>query len=172
MLCEHCGTRRAEIHLVNVVNGERHVQHLCRECAGEYFKIDDATNLMRMSFLVEGLMGIDQAFRDLVMPALRSAYAHKKENRRVCPHCGGVLPDSMFERKDDETAPVENAAPAAEEGIMTAEEEMFSLERKMREAVKAEDYETAAKLRDRMAELKNTDIKNADINEANGEHNV
>ena len=36
MLCERCGARRAEVHLVKVVDGERHVQHLCRECAGEY----------------------------------------------------------------------------------------------------------------------------------------
>lgn len=164
MLCEQCGTRRAEIHLVKVVNGERRVQHLCKECAGEFLSMNDVTNLMKLSFSVEGLMGIDDAFRDIVMPALRGAYEDKKKNRHICPHCGGVLPDSMFEDKGEaepEAAPREEA----ENKVMTAAEEMAALERKMREAVKAEDYEYAAKLRDRISELKNS-------NDTNGEQNI
>ena len=105
MLCEQCGTRRAEIHLVSVVNGEKRVQHLCRECAGEFLNMNDVTNLMKLSFSVEGLMGIDEAFRELVMPALRSAYANKKNARHICPHCGKELPDSMFEHKDGAEQP-------------------------------------------------------------------
>ncbi len=165
MLCEQCGTRRAEVHLVKVVNGERRVQHLCRECAGEFLSMNDVTNLMKLSFSVEGLMGIDEAFRDLVMPALRGAYEDKKKNRRICPHCGGVLPDSMFDRQG-ETEP-ENAPhqEEAENKVMTAEEEMAALESKMREAVRSEDYEYAAKLRDRISELKNS-------NDRNGERNI
>ena len=48
---------------------------------------------------------------------------------------------------------------------MTAEEEMAALEKKMLEAVKAEDYEYAAKLRDRISELKNS-------HDTNGEQNI
>ena len=88
MLCERCGTRHADIHLVKVVNGERRVQHLCRECAGEFLSSNDVTNLMKLSLSVEGLMGIDEAFRELVMPALRGAYAQKKSAKHICPHCG------------------------------------------------------------------------------------
>ena len=129
MLCERCGTRHADIHLVKVVNGERRVQHLCRECAGEFLSTNDVTNLMKLSLSVEGLMGIDEAFRELVMPALRGAYAQKKSAKHICPHCGGVLPDSMFERRDAEDK--ETARPdAAEDKVMTAEEEMAALEKK------------------------------------------
>ncbi len=164
MLCERCGTRHADIHLVKVVNGERRVQHLCRECAGEFLSTNDVTNLMKLSLSVEGLMGIDEAFRELVMPALRGAYAQKKSAKHICPHCGGVLPDSMFERRDAEDK--ETARPdAAEDRVMTAEEEMAALEKKMLEAVKAEDYEYAAKLRDRISELKNS-------HDTNGEQNI
>ena len=166
MLCERCGTRHADIHLVKVVNGERRVQHLCRECAGEFLSTNDVTNLMKLSLSVEGLMGIDEAFRELVMPALRGAYAQKKSAKHICPHCGGVLPDSMFERRDAEDK--ETASPDAaedEDKVMTAEEEMAALEKKMLEAVKAEDYEYAAKLRDRISELKNS-------HDTNGEQNI
>ena len=165
MLCEQCGTRRAEIHLVSVVNGEKRVQHLCRECAGEFLNMNDVTNLMKLSFSVEGPMGIDEAFRELVMPALRSAYANKKSARHICPHCGKELPDSMFEHKDGAEQPEAAAQDAAEDKVMTAVEEMAALEKKMLEAVRAEDYEYAAKLRDRISELRNS-------NETNGEQNI
>ena len=52
MLCERCGTRHADIHLVKVMNGERRVQHLCRECAGEFLSTNDVTNLMKLSLSV------------------------------------------------------------------------------------------------------------------------
>lgn len=164
MLCEQCGTRRAEIHLVSVVNGEHHVHHLCRECMDEYLNRNDVTNLMKMSFSLEGLMGINEAFKELVMPAIRSAYAQKKNGRHICPHCGGVLPDSMFERGGTEEQETSHAE-TPEAKVMTAEEEMAALEKKMLEAVKAEDYESAAKLRDRISELKNS-------KETNGEQNI
>ena len=87
MLCEQCKVRRAEIHLVNVVNGERQVQHLCRECAEAHLHLDDVSNLLKMSFSVEGLMDIEEAFKELVIPALRGAYTRKRA-ARLCPHCG------------------------------------------------------------------------------------
>ena len=85
MLCERCGTRHADIHLVKVVNGERRVQHLCRECAGEFLSTNDVTNLMKLSLSVEGLMGIDEAFRELVMPALARRLCSKEERQAYLP---------------------------------------------------------------------------------------
>lgn len=163
MLCDQCGTRRAEIHLIKVVNGERHAQHLCRECAEELFNMDDMTSRMKMSFSVEGLLGMEEAIKELLMPALRSVYANRKSAKHICPHCGGVLPDSMFEHKEEAAETARQDPPA--EKVITAEEEMSALEKKIREAVKAEDYEYAAKLRDRIIELKNS-------NENDGEKNI
>ncbi|MDO5115889.1 MAG: UvrB/UvrC motif-containing protein [Synergistaceae bacterium] len=155
MLCEQCKVRRAEIQLVNLINGESRVQHLCRECASAHLKLDDAANLMKLSFSVEGLMGIEEAFRDLVMPALREAQKEKKK-MRVCPHCGGILPNSMFENDREAVREelTEKRPPETEEKIMTAEDELSELNAKMSEAVKEENYEYAARLRDRIAELK------------------
>ncbi|MCC8057295.1 UvrB/UvrC motif-containing protein [Cloacibacillus sp.] len=160
MLCEQCKVRRAEIHLVNVVNGERQVQHLCRECAEAHLHLDDVSNLLKMSFSVEGLMDIEEAFKELVIPALRGAYTRKRA-ARLCPHCGGVLPDSMFEGHTES----QSVPPVAEEKeedasarVMTAEEELSELSKKMEAAVKSENYEYAAQLRDRMAELRKSNM--------------
>lgn len=167
MLCEQCGTKHAEIHLVNFVNGERHVRHLCRKCASEHLNVDDVTNLMKMSFSVEGLKGIEEAFKEFVVPALRAAYAKKNGAHHVCPHCGGILPDSMFEHAE-EAHPEQTQQEIHEDNqVMSAEEEMAELEKMMRDAVKAEDYEYAAELRDRISVLKNSHEREID-----GEQNI
>lgn len=167
MLCEQCGTKHAEIHLVNFVNGERHVRHLCRECASEHLKVDDVTNLMKMSFSVEGLRGIEEAFKEFVVPALRAAYYRQKSSQHICPHCGGALPDSMFAHVKEEPSDEAPQAIHNDNQVMTAEEEMAELEKMMRAAVKAEDYEHAAELRDRIIVLKNSREHDLD-----GEHNI
>ena len=71
----------------------------------------------------------------------------------------------MYEHKEGAEQPEAAAQYAAEDKVMTAEEEMAALEKKMLEAVRAEDYEYAAKLRDRISELRNS-------NETNGEQNI
>ncbi len=159
MLCEQCKVRRAEIHLVNVVNGERQVQHLCRECAEAHLHLDDVSNLLKMSFSVEGLMDIEEAFKELVIPALRGAYTRKRA-ARLCPHCGGVLPDAMFEeRTKSQSVPAEEEVKDDTSArVMTAEEELSELSKKMEAAVKSENYEYAAQLRDRMAELRKSNM--------------
>ncbi|MFR5880503.1 MAG: hypothetical protein ACLUEQ_06700 [Cloacibacillus evryensis] len=156
MLCEQCKVKRAEIHLVNVINGERHVQHLCRECAEAHLHLDDVSNLMKMSFSVEGLLNIEEAFKDLVLPALRGVYANKKD-KRLCPHCGGVLPDSMFEEPAGEQDSQEtDAGPEASARVMSAEEGSRAFQRWMRPLNRKIEY--AAQLRDRMAELKKSNM--------------
>ena len=159
MLCEQCKVRRAEIHLVNVVNGERQVQHLCRECAEAHLHLDDVSNLLKMSFSVEGLMDIEEAFKELVIPALRGAYTRKRA-ARLCPHCGGVLHDAMFEeRTKSQSVPAEEEVKDDTSArVMTAEEELSELSKKMEAAVKSENYEYAAQLRDRMAELRKSNM--------------
>ncbi|MCR5335485.1 MAG: UvrB/UvrC motif-containing protein [Synergistes sp.] len=146
MLCEQCKERRAEVHLVTVINGERCIRHLCRECAENSLRAEDVSNLMRMSFSLEGLMGIEEAFKELVLPALRSAQQPPRQPR-LCPHCGAELPSSMFE-----STPM--ARPARAHRKVTKEEEIAELTKKMEKAAKSENYELAARLRDKISELK------------------
>lgn len=159
MLCEQCKVKPAEIHLVNVVNGERHVQHLCRECAISALHLGDAASLMKMSFSVEGLADIEEALRELLLPINPEAHPRPARGRHyVCPHCGAELPDSMFEEGNaaDEGEP---QAPEAEKAphIISTEEEISLLKKRMALAVKNENYEYAAQLRDRITELEKDD---------------
>lgn len=164
MLCEQCGMKEAEIHLVNVVNGERHISHLCRECAESRLHLDDVTNIIKMQFSLDGLANIEEAFRDLVIPALRKSGGNASK-QHICPHCGGVLPEEMFgnddaqektEEKSSTLSSEEKQKMASQLFVMSAEEEMADLSKRMNEAVKKENYETAAKLRDRILELKHS----------------
>lgn len=164
MLCEQCGMKEAEVHLVNVIKGERHVSHLCRECAASRMHLEDVTNIIKMQFSLNGLTNIEEAFRDLVIPVLKKSRENIAE-QHICPHCGGVLPEEMFnnakegvrpaQQNNDRRIPYEEPADIASQlFVMSAEEEMADLSKKMNDAVKTENYETAAKLRDRISELK------------------
>lgn len=166
MLCEQCGKKEAEVHVVNVVDGERRISHLCRDCAGSRLRMEEVTNIIKMQFSIDGLTNIEEAFRDLVIPALKQNRS-KQAPRHVCPHCGGVLPEEMFRTKDDalfednadaaeDMSPEETAKMLDQLFVMSAEEEMAGLAKKMQEAVANENYETAAVLRDRIHELKHT----------------
>lgn len=163
MLCEQCKERRAEVHLVTVINGERCVRHLCRECAENSLRSEDVSNLMKLSFSLEGLLGIEDAFKELVLPAIRSAQQMPKQTR-LCPHCGAELPSSMFE-----STPM--ARPArAHRRAATKEEEITELTKKMEKAAKSESYELAARLRDRISELKQAeDTENTERERAAGQ---
>lgn len=148
MLCEQCGVKEAEVNLVTVVNGERRTAHLCRECAETRLHLDDVTNVLKMSFSLEGLRDVESALRDLVMPAVRNIYG---KGAHRCPHCGGVLPESMF------TGAETQEEPPQESGVippMGPDEAVDELSKKMAAAVKEENYEFAARLRDRIAELR------------------
>lgn len=155
MLCEQCGVKEAEINIISVVNGERRVLHLCRECAEDRLRLDNVTNIVKMSFSTEGLKDIEQAFRDLLMPVLHSL--PHEPGRHICPHCGGLLPDSMFGKEEQEEKKQEISQ---EYGVMNAEEELTELSKRMAAAVKEENYEFAARLRDRITELKESTAKN------------
>lgn len=162
MLCEQCKERRAEVHLVTVINGERCVRHLCRECAENSLRAEDVSNLMKLSFSLEGLLGIEDAFKELVLPAIRSAQQMPRQTR-LCPHCGAELPSSMFE-----STPM--ARPARAHRKTTKEEEIAELTKKMEKAAKSENYELAARLRDRISELKQAEeTDSAEIERAAGQ---
>ena len=158
MICNECGKREASVHLVRSVNGHITEQHLCSQCAakhsaqpamgwlspGDFFKsfMDMAhpgmlhTGLCKTcgtrleDFREDGLLGCPDcydAFYDQVIPVLRSTHGSTQ-------HVGDAPKAPQKEEK--------SAADPAEE-----------LRRQMAKAIAAEDFEQAAKLRDRIRAL-------------------
>ncbi|MCF0247058.1 MAG: UvrB/UvrC motif-containing protein [Synergistes sp.] len=169
MLCENCRVNQADVHFVCVENGEKHVKHLCRHCAESRLHLDDVSNLMRMSLSIQGLAGLEDVFKNLIMPALRAGEEDIADEPKVCPHCGEVLPDYLFEDDDNRPARRNRIVVRQKKGEkkisprVSIEDVLADLNVQMKEAARSEDYERAARLRDRIAE-----IKNAEETENNG----
>ena len=156
MLCDRCQKTDATVHLTQVVEGQVKKVHLCEGCAAQ-----SGIDIQKTISVTDVLMGLDQLSGE--NPKSTS------EQDGVCPECGisrgeykrrGRLGCSAcYEAFSDDLVPLIKAVhhnlrhtgkyplklgPRSE--AVTAEE----LKAALAKAVEAEDYETAARLRDQM----------------------
>ncbi len=149
MKCEKCNEREANFFYTATVNGETTQRRLCSECAHEE-GLDKALGFGRESlfddFFSEPFGMLDSFFgrRSLfggLMPSMMT------------------LPRSLF-APTESAAPAHSAGPAQEESetkipVDAGEEvrtgrELRALKHQLHEAVKAEDFEKAIELRDKI----------------------
>ena len=141
MKCQHCGTSEATIYYKSTVNGRTTEVHVCPHCAGE--------------------LGYDRALHDL-----------ERRSRRMFRQPFSLLRDPFFDGfashlLTEFPAPgntLEEAKTAQkDEGILSdAESRTFDLQRQrnalqhaLQDAIAAENYEEAARLRDEIRTLPN-----------------
>jgi protein arginine kinase activator len=162
MKCEICGVRKAVIHIQQVKGKERIDLHLCEECAlarGIGGEVDsDQRFELSISNLLNGLVDIGKM---------------KRAKDRICPQCGSSW-ESI--RKRDKIGCAECYITFSEEIRFMLEKigargshrgklprrlntykkylvDVVKLKDGLKEALKNEDYEKAARLRDRIREL-------------------
>jgi len=147
--CEKCKKREAEIEFVEIVEGEKKVKKLCKECAQEE------------------AMGIAKS------PLPLKKKEEVKEENKICPNCGL----SLFNFFKKTKVGCENCYDAFGDSIMKLIQKIHGstihkgrryfpkykvprefkiriLERALKDAVEKEEFERAAKLRDILKTLK------------------
>jgi len=151
MLCERCGVNNAEVHLVRIVNGKRAVDYLCRQCAKEVIPFDEAAKMMKMTFSLEGILDLQEALKDLILPAM-TGMNDDADIELTCPHCDEPISWSMLAQADKKCS---EKVPCAEStGSPAVKRDKLSLLRdEMADAVKLENYELAAQIRDQIKDL-------------------
>lgn len=103
MLCENCGERKAEIHLVKIINGMQIEEDICRKCAEKMMPFHDAAKALKLSFSLEGIMNAGDALRNLLLPMLPDLYEVEGKAMK-CPHCGKEIdPDDLFDKLGDKS---------------------------------------------------------------------
>ncbi len=164
MLCQVCKKSEATIHLTEINDGVRIEMHLCELCATE----EDiaAKNQIPLNELLSNLLAVQPADEEL---------SGDSDQKLACPRCGftleqfrkdGVLgcPNDyeVFEKvllpliekthngKTRHCGKVLSRAPADTKKLI----ELTTLQQQLDEAVKNEDYELAAKLRDKINQQK------------------
>lgn len=191
MLCEKCKIREANIQYTEVVNGVKKEHHFCAQCAkemdfGVYAAIFDGE--FPLGKLLSGLLGIEDAKQGpdklqlIVCPSCGTSYDEFVKNSTFgCGDCysvfGPLMEDSLKQLQGSlnhtgKTPTYQKMDPMGSEGRAedngagkkvpsTQEKEIFQWDVKLKEALRFEDYETAAVCRDRIRELKKGNGTNA-----------
>ncbi|MDP2859625.1 MAG: UvrB/UvrC motif-containing protein [Bacillota bacterium] len=161
MLCEVCGKNPAAFHVITVVNGEKVEQHLCEECAKQKGG---------MAFMFHPHLSVAGMLSGLFTPAEGQVEPGTMER---CPGCGKTYHDFVkagrlgcgvcYTQFEKEIEPVMRKiaanpehvgkVPKRRSGSLLTWREIEGLRRGLDEAVRTENYEEAARLRDQIREL-------------------
>ncbi len=178
MLCERCGKREATVPVIKIVGGEFTVMHLCEKCAQEV----TGEIKKEMESLFPSFPDLfTKMFSDF--PSFHSEFFAPFEEEKVkppeieeikCPRCGLTYSDfkktfqlgcsQCYETFREQLEPmlrrihgsiihkgkVPSNIPAK---VKVPKDEIKELKKKLQEAVRKEEYEEAAHLRDEIRAL-------------------
>lgn len=162
MICDICGENEAIIHVQQIMGGEILEIHMCAECAKKkgVAMEKDGSGEFSLSKLLSGLVESFSQDEQIVQieecPNCGTRLSDIQENEKVgCPECYSVFRTAIDEILNEYTEKTVHNGRYPEKlkaykAILIDKE---VLKRKLKEAVQKEEYEHAAKLRDRIFEL-------------------
>jgi protein arginine kinase activator len=162
MKCEICGGRKAVIHIQQVIGKERVDLHLCEECALERGISGDGEHMeLSISNMLNGLLDIRKVKerKHVVCPKCASTWEsiHKRE-KLGCPECYSTFSREIHFLLEKMGAQSVHRGKLPK-GLNTYKRvlvDVVKLKEGLRDALKREDYEKAARIRDRIQELENS----------------
>lgn len=165
--CHKCGKHSATVKMVRIVDGEAHTLYLCRDCASELspfqqqgFSLQEAIEKV-LEQLVQKQGGVDEASEEEGSGPRCSACGttigtYRKSFLLGCPQCytafGAVL-DPQLRKLHGSTHHVGRAPEMTRHPARTADPSIADLKKELAQAVSNEDFEKAAKIRDRIRVL-------------------
>jgi len=156
MLCESCNEREATVHLTQVVEGTVKKVHLCEECAAKSgFDMQGPISITDILLGMGQTPETEEVERSCPRCHLRRA-DFKKTGRLGCPECyetfaGELSPLIKAMHRSDQH---KGKVPAREGPRVRMSSEIADLQQQLDAAVAEEEYEEAAKIRDRIRDCK------------------
>jgi len=158
MLCEKCQSREATVFLTQIINGQMQKADLCEKCAREA-GVTQTGAVSLTNLLLKGT-GIDcQSEEGPSCPACGFTRQNLgKTGRLGCPVCYDTFGKTIEEAVGGmQRGPRHiGKVPRRLMGEITAARERGQVEKALGEAIRAEQYEEAARLRDRLRSLNNS----------------
>ncbi|MBL7069764.1 MAG: UvrB/UvrC motif-containing protein [Candidatus Omnitrophica bacterium] len=165
MLCDICGKNDATVHLTEIVDNKMTKLHLCEECAKK--KGAEMEEHFGLSDLLAGLVDFE------------TKVTHKKELKKKCARCGMTYEDfrrtgrlgcgECYATFEESLVPLIKRVHGSSEHlgkvpsrvskpvkVQASQKKIDGLEelkRRLQRAVKLEQFEDAARLRDKIREL-------------------
>lgn len=166
MSCENCGSTDAVVHLTQIVNNEMSTHHLCEKCAaekglettpadlGNMPLVDVIAQMTQSSSSASGDPGAECSFCGLTFRGFR------KTGRLGCPHCYETFSDhlpQLLRRIHGSTKHVGKVYLPPDPTASDMEKRLEGLRRRLERAIRSEDFERAAEIRDQIRELEPAD---------------
>lgn len=157
MLCDVCGQNQATIHVATIIGGKKKDENLCPQC----WQKRNAQILGGLSVgdLLSQLLGAQpqqEAPVDLRCEKCGMTYAEfQKSGRLGCANCYAAFGDTMKQmlKRIHGHAHHVGKVPAGLEQELRVRQQLDDLRREMEQAVRDEEFERAAELRDRIKAL-------------------
>lgn len=159
-ICDVCKNEPAVVHLTDIHNNVKKEVHMCEGCARKKgFSIQQAVEIPQMLGEIQKQRSREEpAETDLQCDVCEARWSDFRSRGRFgCPHDYEVFRERLRHLLNDihVRAPAHvGKAPAGRGGDAAHRREVLECQRRLREAVGAEDYEEAARLRDRMRDLR------------------
>ncbi len=161
MKCEICGSRKAVIHIQQVIGKERVDLHLCDSCALERGISSNEERIeLSISSLLHGLVDLRKmkGAKEKTCPRCASTWEQiSKRQQMGCPECYPTFAKETqaFFQQLVEKPQHRGKLPKRLRTYKTYLVDVVKLKEGLNEALRREDYEKAARIRDRIKELEN-----------------
>jgi protein arginine kinase activator len=157
MLCEICHKNNATVHLTEIINGKVVEMHICQFCAQA--KTDQLNKNLDISGFLSSLAEMTGDFSQgevLRCPFCGLTYAgFKKKGRLGCEKCYVTFRRQLLPllKKIHSSTSHTGKIPASRGKEAFGPVKLKELQERLRQAIQREEYEEAAKLRDRIKEI-------------------
>ena len=165
MKCDSCGKENANIHMTSIVNGVKEEHHYCQQCANQKEQVKESM----FSSMFDDTFFNNQFFANVMYP--QSALGNSKVS--TCPQCGMTISafnhqgrlgcDGCYEAFQTHLVPLikriqgstsyEVRIPQRGAADLKVEQTIKQLRNELIQAVKQEQFEKAAQIRDKIKSL-------------------
>ena len=172
MKCDSCGKENANVHMTSIVNGVKEEHHYCQQCANQK---EQGTGSMFSSMFDDTFFN-NQFFANVMYP--QSTLGNSKLS--ACPQCGMTISafnhqgrlgcDKCYEAFQQHLVPLikriqgstsyEGRLPQRGAEDLKVEGTIKQLRNDLIQAVKQEQFERAAQIRDEIKSLEQSKVSN------------
>lgn len=160
MLCESCGKNEAYIHYTKIINGKYEEEHLCEDCALKNFDFDKGFSMNKLfTGLIDGFKDNKEDKDETKCDFCGLSYSKfRHEGKFGCSKCYDTFKDKLDPLikglHGHNTHRGKIPTNSSSRVYLKREEDNLQIE--LENAVKMEEFERAAQIRDELKRLRNT----------------
>ena len=159
MQCDLCHKNTATVHLTEIINDKVAELHICQDCAQA--KAQELKQQLSVPELLGGLIDIDglrPKETALRCPTCKITYSDfKKTGRLGCEQCYVTFKANLLPllRKVHGSLNHQGKVPGSARKVVSTVSRLKELKERLERAIKMEEYEEAARLRDEVRKVEN-----------------